>query len=120
MAGLYLSESSPNFTSLPPFDPPSLQTLLFSATLPAWVNKIARRYQKDPLIVDLVGAKDTGRLADTISLKLMQVEGQQKQSAALDAITQYNMGGKTIVFVNTKSMCDEVGRSVGVAAIVTA
>ena len=53
--------------------PVERQTMLFSATLPAWVNKIARRYQKNPMIVDLVGAKDTGRLAETISLMLMQV-----------------------------------------------
>ena len=53
--------------------PEERQTMLFSATLPAWVNKIARRYQKNPMIVDLVGAKDTGRLAETISLMLMQV-----------------------------------------------
>ncbi len=56
--------------------PPERQTLLFSATLPQWVNKIAKRYQNNPLLVDLVGAKDTGRLADTIRLMLMQVCGE--------------------------------------------
>jgi ATP-dependent RNA helicase DDX21 len=49
--------------------------MLFSATLPAWVNKIARRYQNNPMVVDLVGAKDTGRLAETITLRLMLVSG---------------------------------------------
>ena len=52
-----------------------MQTLLFSATLPAWVNKVAKKFQKNPLVVDLVGAKDTGRLAETITLMLMQVRG---------------------------------------------
>ncbi len=53
--------------------PPERQTLLFSATMPKWVSKIARKYQNNPLLVDLVGSSDTGRLSDTINLMLMQV-----------------------------------------------
>ena len=37
-----------------------------------------------------------------------QVEGAQKMNAMMDAINLYNLGGKTIIFVNTKSMCDQV------------
>lgn len=40
--------------------PSERQTLLFSATLPKWVNKVARRFQRNPLTVDLVGAENTG------------------------------------------------------------
>jgi ATP-dependent RNA helicase DDX21 len=53
--------------------PEERQTLLFSATLPKWVAGVARRFQRNPLKVDLVGEENTGRLADTIRLLLMQV-----------------------------------------------
>lgn len=35
----------------------------------------ARRFQKDPLLVDLVGEENTGKLADTITLMTMVVSG---------------------------------------------
>ena len=56
--------------------PPARQTLLFSATLPSWVKKVARKYQKNPEVLDLVGEENTGKLADTIKLLIMQVRGR--------------------------------------------
>ena len=41
----------------------------------AAVVQVAKRYQQNPLMVDLVGSEDTGRLSDTIRLMLMQVRG---------------------------------------------
>ena len=38
----------------------------------------------------------------------LQVESNQKMSAMMDAISLHNLGGKSIVFVNTKAMCDQV------------
>uniref|UniRef100_A0A6S8LJW3 RNA helicase n=1 Tax=Dunaliella tertiolecta TaxID=3047 RepID=A0A6S8LJW3_DUNTE len=90
------------------FAPKERQTLLFSATLPKWVNKVARRFQENPLLVDLVGEENTGRLADTIRLLVMQVEHNQKMNALMDAITMHAANGKTIVFVNTKARANEV------------
>jgi hypothetical protein len=44
---------------------------------------VARRFQTNPLLVDLVGEENTGRLADTIKLLVMQVccRGGQEQQA---------------------------------------
>ncbi|GFH20145.1 uncharacterized protein HaLaN_17222 [Haematococcus lacustris] len=116
--------------------PVERQTLLFSATMPKWVSKIARRFQKNPLLVDLVGEENTGRLADTIRLLVMQarlqgcrgwssrdvvkglymmrqwVESAQKVNATIDAMNLHAAGGKTIVFVNTKVMADQLMDSV--------
>ncbi|KAJ9516500.1 hypothetical protein QJQ45_011154 [Haematococcus lacustris] len=89
--------------------PVERQTLLFSATMPKWVSKIARRFQKNPLLVDLVGEENTGRLADTIRLL---VESAQKVNATIDAMNLHAAGGKTIVFVNTKVMADQLMDSV--------
>jgi hypothetical protein len=56
--------------------PSERQTMLFSATLPSWVKKVARKYQKNPEVLDLVGEENTGKLADTIKLLIMQVGGR--------------------------------------------
>ena len=40
--------------------PPARQTLFFSATMPQWVRKLARKYCRDYIMVDLVGEDATG------------------------------------------------------------
>lgn len=88
--------------------PPSRQTMLFSATLPSWVHKTAKRFQRDPLLLDLVGEENTGKLADTISLMTMVVgEGRKPQSLG-DCLSLYGAGGKSIVFTRTKAGADEI------------
>lgn len=47
--------------------------MLFSATLPHWVQKVARRYQKEPQTIDLVGEDQTGKLNEDVTLNIMQV-----------------------------------------------
>lgn len=47
--------------------------MLFSATLPHWVAKVARRYQKDPTTIDLVGEDQTGKLNEDVTCNIMQV-----------------------------------------------
>lgn len=42
------------------------QTLLFSATMPRWVKNLTRRFQTDPITVDLVGDDQTGKMAESI------------------------------------------------------
>ena len=40
--------------------PVQRQTLFFSATMPQWVQKLARKYCQDYTMVDLVGDQSTG------------------------------------------------------------
>lgn len=42
------------------------QTLLFSATMPTWVKKLTRRFQKNPIMVDLVGDDNAGKMSEDI------------------------------------------------------
>jgi ATP-dependent RNA helicase DDX21 len=53
--------------------PAERQTMLFSATLPNWVAKVAKRYQKNPTTIDLVGEEQTGKLNEDVTLNIMQV-----------------------------------------------
>lgn len=48
------------------YAPEERQTLLFSATMPGWVKRLTRQYQKNPLTVDLIGDTSTGKLAESI------------------------------------------------------
>jgi ATP-dependent RNA helicase DDX21 len=46
--------------------PTERQTLLFSATMPTWVKRLTRKYQRTPVTVDLVGDEEAGKMAETI------------------------------------------------------
>lgn len=46
--------------------PVDRQTMLFSATMPTWVKKLTRKHQRDPLVVDLVGDEEAGKMAESI------------------------------------------------------
>eukprot|EP00879_Flechtneria_rotunda_P009638 GHRR01010085.1.p1 GENE.GHRR01010085.1~~GHRR01010085.1.p1 ORF type:complete len:752 (+),score=235.05 GHRR01010085.1:500-2755(+) len=92
--------------------PEERQTMLFSATLPSWVTKVAKRYQKDPTTIDLVGEEQTGKLNEDVTLNIMQVSQSEKRQALLDILSVYAAGGKAIVFTKTKTGCDEVAAAV--------
>jgi ATP-dependent RNA helicase DDX21 len=53
--------------------PAERQTMLFSATLPHWVQKVASRYQRNPKTIDLVGDDQTGKLNEDVTLNIIQV-----------------------------------------------
>ena len=40
--------------------PPARQTLMFSATMPQWVRRLAKRYCENYIMVDLVGEDSSG------------------------------------------------------------
>ena len=56
--------------------------MLFSATLPAWINKVARRYLRTPITVDLVGEHNTGQLAESIRCGLRGSDGHAADRTA--------------------------------------
>ena len=46
--------------------PEERQTMLFSATMPAWVKRLTRQHLTQPVMVDLVGESSSGRLNEDI------------------------------------------------------
>ncbi|CAN0897465.1 DEAD-box ATP-dependent RNA helicase 3, chloroplastic [Linum grandiflorum] len=87
--------------------PPKRQSMLFSATMPTWVRKLARKYLDDPLQIDLVGEQEE-KLAEGIKLYAVSATATSKRSMLSDLVTVYAKGGKTIVFTQTKRDADEV------------
>ncbi len=55
--------------------PKERQTLLFSATMPTWVKKLTRRFQNNPITVDLVGDDEAGKMAETIRCMALPAGG---------------------------------------------
>ncbi|CAN4076770.1 unnamed protein product [Withania somnifera] len=87
--------------------PPQRQSMLFSATMPGWVKKLARKYLNNPLTIDLVGDQEE-KLAEGIKLYALSTTTTSKRTILSDLVTVYAKGGKTIVFTQTKRDADEV------------
>ncbi|KAF2324096.1 hypothetical protein GH714_006600 [Hevea brasiliensis] len=87
--------------------PSKRQSMLFSATMPTWVKKLARKYLDNPLQIDLVGDQEE-KLAEGIKLYAVSSTATSKRSILGDLVTVYAKGGKTIIFTQTKRDADEV------------
>lgn len=92
--------------------PDERQSMLFSATMPAWVQKLARKHLDKPMTIDLVGDSDE-KLAEGIKLYAVATTATSKRSILGDLIMVYAKGGKTIVFTQTKRDADDVSVALG-------
>eukprot|EP00252_Welwitschia_mirabilis_P023860 TRINITY_DN6866_c0_g1_i1.p1 TRINITY_DN6866_c0_g1~~TRINITY_DN6866_c0_g1_i1.p1 ORF type:complete len:755 (+),score=154.71 TRINITY_DN6866_c0_g1_i1:431-2695(+) len=89
--------------------PTERQSMLFSATMPGWVKKLARRHLDDPLTIDLVGDAEE-KLAEGIKLYAVETPASSVSKLPIlgDLITVHAKGGKSIVFTRTKRDADDV------------
>ncbi|XRB19957.1 RNA helicase [Pseudoscourfieldia marina] len=94
-------------------DENNIQTMLFSATVPRWIMKITREFQKNPLKVDLVGDEHTGKMNENIETLACHVTNQSRRAILADLITCYGNGKKAIVFTSTKREADDVALTLG-------
>jgi ATP-dependent RNA helicase DDX3X len=73
------------------------QTLMFSATFPKAIQRMAYDFLVDPVMLK-VGR--VGGAAATVTQSVLWVEGREKTSKVLELLE--SVKGKTIIFVNTK------------------
>ncbi|PIA56433.1 hypothetical protein AQUCO_00700630v1 [Aquilegia coerulea] len=92
--------------------PAKRQSMLFSATMPSWVNQLSKKFLKDPLVIDLVGNSDQ-KLADGISLYSVVSTSSGKENMLPTLISKYGKGGKSIIFTRTKRDAEDLSRSMG-------
>lgn len=78
------------------------QTMLFSATLDGQVGNLVRRYMKDPVEVSIDSPTDTVGTMHHLFLAVHKMD-KDKVIAAIAQST-----GKTVVFCDTKRLCDRV------------
>ncbi|MDA0237023.1 MAG: DEAD/DEAH box helicase [Proteobacteria bacterium] len=79
------------------FLPPQRQTLLFSATVPPNIARIAEKYLKDPVRISVSDASAT---APNIKQDTVRVSDGEKYTSLIDSLNERD--GSIIVFVKTK------------------
>ncbi|URD86733.1 DEAD-box ATP-dependent RNA helicase [Musa troglodytarum] len=92
--------------------PPKHQTMMFSATMPTWIQKLTQKYLKDPVNIDLVGDSDQ-KLAEGITLYSIVSDNYAKASILGPLMKEHAKGGKCIVFTQTKRDADRLAYSMG-------
>lgn len=76
--------------------------MIFSATVPEFIQEISKEYLKEPLLIDLVGT-ETNQIPDRIkNICVICNSEQQKHAIVKDFITK-NRDKKVLIFTDTKA-----------------
>ncbi|WP_417318829.1 DEAD/DEAH box helicase [Emcibacter sp.] len=87
--------------------PENHQTVLFSATMTANVRKLASQILRNPAYVEM--PQETA-VAETISHKVMFLDGKNKRALLNDVLDKENPG-QAIIFAKTKAGADNLARA---------
>jgi ATP-dependent RNA helicase DDX23/PRP28 len=86
------------------------QTMMYTATMPIAVERIARKYLRRPAIVTIGNA---GEAVDTVEQRVEFVAGEDKRKKRLlEILSSREFAPPIIVFVNIKRNCDAVARDI--------
>lgn len=87
----------------------SYQTLLYSATMPEWVNTTATKYFQNPSVtVDFVG-NDALQTSQTVEHMAISCSRAVRQQTLSDVVKVYSgLKGRTLIFANTKNECNDI------------
>ncbi|KAI0196850.1 Pre-mRNA-splicing ATP-dependent RNA helicase prp-28 [Astrocystis sublimbata] len=86
------------------------QTMMYTATMPSAVEKIAKKYLRRPATVTIGNA---GEAVDTVEQRVEFVAGEDRRKKRLQEIlTSGEFAAPIIVFVNIKRNCDAVARDI--------
>lgn len=86
------------------------QTMMYTATMPAAVERIARKYLRRPAIVTI---GNVGEAVETVEQRIEFVSGEDKRKKRLNEIlNSHEFAPPIIVFVNIKRNCDAISRDI--------
>ena len=86
--------------------PVKKQSMMFSATYPKRVLKLAEKYLKDPI---KVFAEEVNKPNQNIAQKIIKIEGNEKLKKLTEILTeQSKIGGQILVFVKTQRVANEI------------
>ncbi|KAF2263603.1 pre-mRNA-splicing ATP-dependent RNA helicase PRP28 [Lojkania enalia] len=86
------------------------QTMMYTATMPIAVERIARKYLRRPATV-MIG--NIGEAVETVEQRVEYIQGEEKRKKRLQEIlTSGEFAPPIIVFVNIKRNCDAVARDI--------
>ena len=86
------------------------QTMMYTATMPSAVERIARKYLRRPAIVTI---GNVGEAVETVEQRVEFVVGEDKRKKRLlEILSSREFQPPVIVFVNIKRNCDAVARDI--------
>lgn len=86
------------------------QTMMYTATMPTAVERIARKYLRRPAIVTIGNA---GEAVETVEQRVEHIQGEEKRKKRLQEILgSHEFQPPIIVFVNIKRNCDAIARDI--------
>lgn len=86
------------------------QTMMYTATMPSAVERIARKYLRRPAIVTI---GNVGEAVETVEQRVEFVAGEDKRKKRLgELLSSREFQPPVIVFVNIKRNCDAVARDI--------
>jgi len=87
------------------------QTMMYTATMPSAVERIARKYLRRPAIVTI---GNIGEAVETVEQRVEFIQGEDKRKKRLQELLSQRseFPPPIIVFVNIKRNCDAVARDV--------
>ncbi|KAK4380158.1 hypothetical protein RND71_002020 [Anisodus tanguticus] len=92
--------------------PPQRQTLMYTATWPKEVRKIAGDLLQNPVQVN-IGNVDQLAANKSITQYIEVVPQMEKQRRLEQILRSQERGSKAIIFCSTKKLCDQLARSIG-------
>lgn len=87
-------------------------TYMFSATMPPAVERLARKYLRRPVVVNIGTA---GKATDNVTQRVIMVKDNEKPGALARELENVGAGAggvRVIVFANTQKKCEQVIRTV--------
>jgi ATP-dependent RNA helicase DDX23/PRP28 len=86
------------------------QTMMYTATMPVAVERIARKYLRRPAIVNI---GNVGEAVDTVEQRVEFVAGEDKRKKRInDILHSGEFEAPMIVFVNNKRSCDSIAADI--------
>jgi len=86
------------------------QTMMYTATMPSAVERIAKKYLRRPAQVTI---GNVGEAVDSVEQRVEFIQGEEKRKKRLNEILHSNeFAPPIIVFVNVKRNCDNVARDI--------
>ena len=86
------------------------QTMMYTATMPPLVERIAKKYLRRPATVTIGNA---GEAVDTVEQRVEFISGEDRRKKRLQELLSRNdFAPPIIVFVNIKRNCDAVARDI--------
>lgn len=88
---------------------PKAQTMIFSATVPMYIQKIAKSKMNDPLLIDLVGSNEN-QVPDRIeNIAVICSPYPQHKQNLVEQYVRNNRDKKILIFTDTKREADAFG-----------